>query len=241
MAFLTAIVSFWASSCTVALGPGYTIEKQQIRVRFVAQPEPHIEVAADYQLKNTGTRALEELELRLPGRRRFHYESPKASWDSTTVTLEASSDNSRDTRIVLPQSWDPKARHTLHLSVEYLPATGGETTLSFSSDAFFLPAAGWSPELLPPKGMFATGGVPPKKWDLLVFVLDGFQVHTSGIQKNSSRKGGEIAVRAEQSKKDPYPFVIAGRYHAADIGKGNDKVHLWTSKQQDSTKLKDVS
>ena len=223
------------------LGPGYTIEKQEIRVRFVAEPEPHIEVAADYQLKNTGTRSLEELELRLPGRRRFRYESPRASWDSTTVTLQVSAENPRDARIVLPQSWDTKARHTLHLSVEYLPATAGETTLSFPNDSFFLPAAGWSPELLPPKGMFATGGVPPKKWDLLVSVPDGFQVHSSGVQKKSSRKSGEIAVLAEQGKKDPYPFVISGRYHAADIGKGNERVHLWTSKQQDSTKLKDVS
>jgi hypothetical protein len=240
-ALLTVAFSFWASSCAVPLGPGYTIEKQEIRVRFVAQPEPHIEVAADYQLKNTGTRALEELEIRLPGRRRFRYESPKANWDSTSVTLQASSDNPRDTRIALPQAWDTKARHTLHLSVEYLPATVEETTLSFSNDAFFLPAAGWSPELLPPKGLFATGGVPPKKWGLLAFVPDGFQVHTSGMQKKSSRKGGEITVSAEQGKKDPYPFVIAGRYHAADIGKGNEKVHLWTSKQQDSAKLQNMS
>jgi len=209
-------------------------------VRFVAEPEPRIEVAADYQLKNTGTRSLEELELRLPGRRRFRYESPRASWDSTTVTLQVSAENPRDTRIALPQAWDKRARHTLHLSVEYLPATVGETTLSFSNDAFFLPAAGWSPELLPPKGMFATGGVPPKKWDLLVSVPDGFQAHTSGKQKKSARKGSETVVLAEQGKKDPYPFVISGRYHAADIGKGNERVHLWTSKQQDSTKLKDV-
>lgn len=239
---LTAGSSFWAASCAVSLGPGYTIEKQEIRVRFISEPEPRIEIAADYQLKNTGTRALEELQLRLPGRRRFRYEIPKALWDSTPVTLDSSTANPRDTRIVLPQAWDTKARHTLHLSVEYSPPAAGETALSFSNEAFFLPAEGWSPELLPPKGVFATGGVPPKKWNLLVAVPDGFHIHTSGKQKRkSARKGGETDLLAEQTKKDPYPFVVAGRYSPAEIGKGNGKIHLWTSKQQDSAKLRDVS
>ena len=65
------------------LGPGYTIEKQEIRVRFVATPEPRIQLASDYRLKNTGNRPLDQLELRLPGRRRFRYENPNVSWDST--------------------------------------------------------------------------------------------------------------------------------------------------------------
>lgn len=210
-------------------------------MRFTSEPEPRIEIAADYLLKNTGTRPLEELQLRLPGRRRFHYESPKASWDLREVKLDVSSDNARDARIILPQAWDPKARHTLHLSVEYSPPASGETALSFSKQAFFLPAEGWSPELLPPKGVFASGGVPPKKWNLLVAVPDGFQTHTSGKQKKSARKGGETVLLAEQTKKDPYPFVVAGRYSAAEIGKGNAKIHLWTSRHQDSARLREVS
>ena len=234
-------LSFCVASCAVALGPGYTIEKQEIRVRLVDRPEPRIAVAADYRLKNDGTRPLQELKLRLPGRRRFQYENPNASWDSTNVALQPSSDNPRDTVIPLPQAWTRGAGHTLHLSVEYSAPAAGETTLGFSNDAFFLPAAGWSPELLPPEGLFAKGGVPPKKWNLRVAVPEGFQIRTSGTQRKSGRKGKERVVLAEQGKNDPYPFVIAGRYNTVEIGNGHEKVHLWTSKPQDSAKLHDSS
>jgi len=236
-----AASALWAASCAAALGPGYTIEKQQIRVRFEPAPEPRILLAADYQLKNTGNQPLHELELRLPGRRRFHYDSPGAKWDSAAVTLQASAENPRDTAIVFPQPWATTARHTLHLSVEYLPPVAGETSLSFSKDAFFLPAQGWSPELLPARGLFATGGVPPKRWELLVAVPQGFQVHTSGAQKKSVEKAGEFTVLAEQTTKDAYPFVIAGRYKTADIGKGKEKVRLWTVEQQESVQLRGLS
>ena len=233
-----AALSFWAASCAVALGPGYTIEKQEIRVRFVDKPEARIEVAADYGLKNDGTRPLQELTLRLPGRRRFQYESPNASWDSTKVALQPSPDNPRDTVIPLPQAWTRGTGHTLHLSVEYAPPAEGDAALSFSNDAFFLPAAGWSPELLPPEGLFAKGGVPPKKWSLRVTAPAVFQIRTSGTQRKSGRKGAEKFLLAEQGKMDPYPFVLAGRYNTVQIGNG---VHLWTRTPQESAKLHDLS
>ena len=235
-----AAISFWAASCAVALGPSYTIEKQEIRVRFVAKPEPRIEVAADYRLKNRGTRPLQELELRLPGRR-FRSNGSHAAWDSTELTLTPDPDTPRNTIVKFPEPWRVSAQHTLHLTAEFLPSQEGESSASFSSDAFFLPAAAWSAELLPPEGLFGAGGAPPKRWNLVVAVPEGFQVHTSGAQKKTSRKGGEAVVLAEQGKKDPYPFVIAGRYVTAEIGEGGEKVHLWTSKPQDSAKLRDAS
>ena len=240
-ALLLVSTAVLAGGCATALGPGYTIEKQEIRVQFLPEPGPQIRIEADYQLRNTGNQPLDKLELRLPGRRRFHYENPTASWDSVALTARDSTENPRNSMIALPERWTTMSRHTLHLSVEYAPATAGETGLSFTKDAFFLPAQGWSPEFLPPPGLFANGGAPPKKWDLLVTVPDGFQIHTSGVQKKSARKGGELVARAEQGPKDPYPFVAAGRYNAADIGKGKAKMHLWTSKPQESARLKDVS
>ena len=237
---LTAAISFWAASCAVALGPGYTIEKQEIRVRLVSTPQPRIQIEGEYSLKNTGIRPLQGLELRLPGRRRFHYENPRITWDGKAVAPQTSADNRRDTLITLPEPWKISARRNLHLSVEYSPPTGEEAGLSFSNDAFFLPAAGWSAELFPPEGLFASGGVPPKKWDLLVAVPRGFQVHTSGLQKKSEQRGGETVVLAEQGTADPYPFVIAGRYHSAEIGTGKEKLHLWTSQPQESARLGEV-
>ena len=224
----------------MALGPGYVIEKQEIRVRFVPKPEPRIQVAADYYLRNRGTRPLQELELRLPGRR-FRSNGLHAAWDSMELTLAPDPDTPRNGIARFAEPWKISARHTLHLTTEFSPPQDGSNSANFSSDAFFLPAAAWSAELLPPDGLFGTGGEPPKKWNLLVAVPDGFQIHTSGLQKKASRKSGEAVVLAEQGKKDPYPFVIAGRYVPAEIGNAGEKVHLWTGKPQDAAKLKDAS
>ena len=209
-------------------------------MQFVAKPEPRIQVAADYHLQNTGIRPLEELELRLPGRR-FRAGELRATWDAKPITLAPAPGTPRDLVMKLAEPWKESSRHRLRLTTEFLPARAGETSLSFSSDAFFLPASGWSFELLPPGGLFPTGGAPPNKWDLLVAVPGGFQIHTSGTQRKSVRKGEETVVLAEQRTKDPYPFVIAGRYSIAEIGDGRENVRLWTSKQQNSAKLRDLS
>ncbi len=214
---LLSAFSIWAASCAVPLGPGYTIEKQEGRVQFVTAPEPRIRIETDYQLKNTGNRELHELEIRLPGRR-FSSTEVHASWGAAALALEKSPAHPRNTVMTLQEPWRVSARHTLHLSTEFLPPKEGETSLSFSKDAFFLPAAGWSAELLPPGALFATGGVPPKKWNLFVTVPEGFQIHTSGVQTKSTRKGGEFTVLAVQGRKDPYPFVVAGRYSVAEMG-----------------------
>jgi hypothetical protein len=239
-ATLLTVFSFWAASCAVPLGPGYTIEKQQVRVRFAGTPEPRIRIEADYHLKNTGTRPLTELEMRLPGRR-FHSNEMQATWDKAVLTLEKSPDTPRNTLVKLGERWKKSTRHTLHLSVEFSPSAEVETAMSFSSDAFFLPAAGWNTELLPPGGIFATGGVPPKAWELLVVVPEGFQIHTSGLEKKTAHRNGELTILAEQGTGDPYPFIVAGRYTSMEIGRGQEKLHLWTRQPQESTGLRNAS
>jgi len=157
---LLAALSWCAVSCVAPLGPGYTIEKQQIQVHFVAEPEPRIRIEADYFLKNTGNQPLDGLELRLPVKRRFRYEQPRATWDGAALAIGISQDNPRNSVVTFTQPWTFSSRRTLHVSYELSPAAPGETALSFAPDAFFLPAQGWSPELLPPRGLFSKGGVP---------------------------------------------------------------------------------
>ncbi|MGH9865606.1 MAG: hypothetical protein ACRD4H_09360, partial [Candidatus Acidiferrales bacterium] len=64
MQLLLAGVIFCAGGCVAPLGPGYTIEKQEIHVDFVAAPEPRIYIQADYQLRNTGNQPLASLRVR---------------------------------------------------------------------------------------------------------------------------------------------------------------------------------
>ena len=242
---LLAGAAFGVAGCAVALGPGYTIVNQEITVNFVPSPQPVIRLDAVYQLKNDGNQPLTSLELRLPGRRRFHFSEPTAQWDKTALSFAASPDNPRNALLTFPQPWTVSSRHTLRLSVEYQRAVFNEVSLGFTPDAFFLPAQGWSPELLPARGIFATGGVPPKSWNLFVQVPHDFLVHTSGQSNKhsvkNSRETGEHTIRVTQTVRDGYPFVIAGRYVAATLKAGQENVNLWTRSPQNSEALRQPS
>ena len=232
------IAAYFAAGCVAALGPGYAIDKQELHVQFLLDPQPLIRLEATYRLRNTGNRPLSSLELRLPLRRRFHFTDPHAQWDSTTVAFAPSPANPRNVLLKFPQPWTVSSDHTLHLSVEYHPAEPGEVTLSFTSDAFFLPAEGWTPQLLPARGLFATGGVPPKSWLLTVQIPDGFLVHLSGRKNKTSRQNGMQAIRALQGPNDGFPFVIAGRFSATQLRAGQETVNFWTRMPQDSGSLR---
>jgi hypothetical protein len=235
--FLAAI-SLWVSSCAVALGPGYSIENQEIRVQFLPGPDPRIRVDSDYRLRNTGNQPLASLELRLPGRS-FHLAAAKATWDGSSIAQQSSLLNPRNTLLALPKTWSQNEGHNLHLSAEFQNPVAGVPGFSFAPDAFFLPSEGWAPELLPSEGLFSTGGVPPHPWRLLVHVPDGFLVHTSGRATRTSRNAREITVQAVQHSEDRYPFVVAGRYRetSLDAGSGN-KVFLWSRAREDSALLR---
>ena len=222
----------------MALGPGYSIEKQEIRVQFLAGPDRRIRVDSDYQLRNTGNQPLSSIELRLPWSSGFHVTDAQAAWDGAALAEQNSAANPRNTLLALPQRWTVSQRHTLHLSAEFQSSAAGQAGFRFAADAFSLPSEGWAPQLLPSQGLFATGGVPPKEWKLVVRVPDGFLVHTSGGSKKTSRNGHEITVQVLQHPEDRYPFVVAGLYKEMplDAGTGN-KVFLWTRSQEDSARL----
>lgn len=234
-----------SAGCTAAFGPGYTIVAQEISVQFVASPEPMIRLNARYQLRNTGNQPLSSLEARLPGRRRFHFVNPKALWDATELPLDLSPSNARAFLLTIPQPWTISASHTLRLSVDFQRAQESDNSLTFASDAFFLPAQGWSPELLPSRGSFGTGGVPPKSWNLVVRVPAGFVIHTSGQAKGrksrTSVNAGEQVFSAVQQPKDGFPFVVAGHFSRTQQSVGGETVNLWTRSPQKPDTLGDPS
>jgi hypothetical protein len=236
---LIAIVAVSCSfGCTAAFGPGYIIDKQEIEVHFVSAPTPTIHIDATYQLRNDGLRPLTALELRLPGRRRFHFADPVVEWDARAVTLDISPDNQRNSILKLSDPWKVSEKHTLKLAVEYNQAAPGEHTFGFAADAFFLPSEGWSPQLMPARGAFATGGVPPAKWTMTIRVPQDFRVHASGEKPKKSKSNGEQIIRYTQQLKDGYPFVIAGRYVSAQFKAAPDTVTLWSRAPQNVEPLR---
>jgi hypothetical protein len=237
---LTVAAAIAVTGCAAFFGPGYTIDKQNIDVHFEAGPPPHISIKADYALTNRGTRPLTLLEIRLPGPRRFRSDSLGVQWDGQELPTEPSADHPRNTLLNLPHTWALSAQHSLRITIDLQTADGAQRS-SFASDAFFLPADGWAPELVPPQGAFATGGVPPLKWDLTVHVPKDFVVHTSGDKIKTSKRGDEQTVRATQRIVDIYPFVIAGHYTTKQIGSDRERIYLWTRKEQAPGDLKNVS
>lgn len=229
--------AFWISACAAPLGPGYTIESQEIHVEFDSTA-PRIHVESVYRLRNSGNQPVSSLEVRLPARRAFHMESSQAAWDAAPLSVQVSPENSRDTLLELAAPWKISARHTLRFSIDILPAASGETAFSFASDAFFLPSEGWTPELLPARGLFATGGVPPKNWRFSVQVPAGFLLHTSGHSPKTSRHGGEMSVDSLQSAEDRYPFVVAGRYLETQFNSGSENINVWTRTNVDASGLR---
>jgi hypothetical protein len=238
---LLCAAAYGAAGCVAALGPGYTVVGQELKVRFEPAPDPVIRIQATYQLKNTGNQPLSYLEVRLPGRRRFHFADPRVEWDKNTLVFQPSPDSPRNVRLVFPQPWKVSSLHTLRLSVEYQRAASDEVVLTFTPGAFFLPAQGWSPELLPARGIFATGGVPPKKWELVVEVPGDFLIHTSGHIRRPSKASRNTPLqtfRALQDPKDGYPFVVAGSFSATTFAAGAQTVNLWTRSPQSSDALR---
>jgi hypothetical protein len=238
---LTMAVGTFAAGCAVALGPGYTIEKQEILVHFIPSPQPHLFIQADYRLRNTGNQPLTELELRLPGRRRFRIANPQARWDDSSLSFESDPGRRRNTLLTLPQPWGVSVRHELHLSVEILPPEQPSSTLGFTQDAFFLPAQGWAPELLPASGLFGTGGVPPGDWNLSVTVPRGFLVHASGDSPKKKARGDESTFRSAQKPRDRYPFVVAGRYSENRVDAGDQRIFVWSLAPQDAASIQNTS
>lgn len=229
------LACFSVTGCVAPLGPGYLVEKQQIEVHFVAgagadQP-PRIQVQAVYNLRNTGNRPLTTIEARLPRGRRVQPSALQALWDGSTLDIRPSPDMPRSSTFSLPASWPRGARRTLKISYEIVSATEAQPGLRFASDAFFLPAAAWSPEVLPQDGFFGFGGSPPRKWELTVRAPAEFLVHTSGSNPKTSRSRGEQVVRALQTPADHYPFVVAGRYSGSEAGGSGQHILLWTRSQ----------
>jgi hypothetical protein len=232
---------FWLVACAAPLGPGYIVEHQEIRASFTPQPAPVIHVAAEYHLKNTGNQNLSSLDVRLPGRR-FRPASLAISWDSAAISHDVSPDNLRDVQLRFPGSWTIGASHTLLFSYDISSADVPENALGFSADAFFLSAESWTPELPQARGVFGFGGVPPKKWELIVDVPQGFLVHAGGGKEHQSSEKSATQFRFTQAASDLNPFVIAGRYRETrqELPQ-HQTIRIWSRAELDSSQMRQAS
>jgi hypothetical protein len=231
--------SCWLAGCATPLGPGYVVQQQEIRVGFLAEPQPIIQISAEYRLQNTGNQPLDSLDVRLPGRR-FHPAAVQVSWDGAALAQNVSPDNPRDRELRFSQLWKIGDVHTLKFAYDIPAAGAGDNSLGFSADAFYLPAESWTPQLPQARGVFGFGGVPPKQWPLTVVLPEGFLVHASGGKEKRSAKNGTAEYRFTQTAQDLNPFVVAGRYIEVQQTLAQEqKVRIWTRGKLDPAQLRD--
>jgi hypothetical protein len=227
-----AILAAWTSyGCAAAFGPGYTIEKQRVEVSYTREAENRVSVRASYELKNTGTKPLEVIDFRPPDPLTFEAKDLHMEWRGKSFAVTAPRRGSSDTEVHVPLngSWAVGESGEFVLSYELAVTSDLESANPNSGAAFFLPTNGWLPSLLPPEHRaFATGGAPPKKWDLVVSVPDGYHVHASGEARSADKHGARGMHFEQQPQTNLNPYVVAGPYAEQQLHTHAGTVIIWT-------------
>ena len=228
--FLAAAGLLTLGACAVPLGPGYTIEHQQIEVRYVATPAPHLAVRATFRLNNTGNQPLTSIDVRLPDENAFRRENLRVRLDNGDTSPQFAPDSRSNGRIHIPleSPWLQKQEREIVLAFDLSTRISEDAATIVEQDHVYLQSRGWYPLLLPPTGLFARGGKPPKRWDLIAALPEGFLVHAGGRPRSQRKQAGEVAHRFEQRDKDPDLFVLAGRYQEQRVRWPGREVIFWT-------------
>ena len=224
-----AAVPLFLSACAVPLGPGYTVEHQQLEVHYVAASPPRLAVQGSYRLKNIGNQELSFLDVSLPDEKGYGRQNLRVQLDGREVAPQLPPDSPSDRiRIPLAPPWAQKQKREIVVAYDLPPAGRPESSIAISSESFRLGTGGWYPVLQPPKGTFGRGGEPPERWDVIVRAPEGFLVHSSGRERGMRKQDGEAAYRSEQGQQDFRPFVVAGRYREQQVRARDATVVFWT-------------
>lgn len=219
--------------CAAAFGPGYTIEKQRVEVSYTQQSADRVSVRASYELKNTGTKPLNALELQPPESEIVLPRDLRVEWRGKTIEIPAQKPADSEENIVrapLPESWNLGESGEFVVSYDVKISPEQSAIGSNHGAAFFLPSFGWLPELLPARGAFATGGKPPAKWDLIVSVPEGYRVRASGENHGADKKAKGAGVRFEQQFGTNFDaYVAAGPYVEQQVHSTGRTVVFWTA------------
>ena len=236
---LASFVACAAFGCAVALGPGYTVEKQQIDVTYTLQAPNQVAIRATYALKNTGTKPLDALQMILPSADEFSPQNIQIEWRDKTISPEPISGPDENpqpneiSQLKFGEKWEFGETADLAISYSLRIAADESTAATAANRGFFLPNSGWYPTLLPATGLLHTGGEPPARWNLTVTVPEGYRVHASGDEFGKPRSApkklspGE-AVFEQRPGITFEPFVITGPYSEQVVQSAAGPVLLWS-------------
>jgi hypothetical protein len=237
---------FLLNGCSVALGPGYTIQQQNFEIHFVSSSEPHLVVRCTYQLLNSGNQSLQSMRVIVPAAEAFHRAGTMAEWDGQALNMQmtnaATATDVGDTvEMRWNEPWIPKQKRTLVLSYEVSTGAHLGSFLAVSTETFFAYPDSWNPVLLAPKGVFGTGGAAPKKWNISVRVPAGFLVHASGTSGKKSNSHNEIVYSFLQKPGDFAPFAAGGKYVERVVHSDGERILFWTLRPVDPQSAQDAA
>ena len=220
---LVLLLSGLLSACNVALGPGYTVVKQQYDVTWTGTSE--LLIRATYRVKNTGKAPVEYIEATLPDEAR---RSGLQVWvNGASVAVGAADESTPAGTVRIPISPVLRLKGKQDLVIEY--RLSGAADEGAATPSFYLETLGWYPVLRKQEGLFGSGGDPPDKWDLRVTVPRDFLVHAAGIPKGKKRRRDVVEHHFRQRPdRHTAPFVIAGRYTEQRARTTGSEVILWT-------------
>jgi hypothetical protein len=215
------------AGCATPLGPGYTIEREQVEVRCRTGPPPQVQAVTHYRIRDTGNADLQFVEVGLP-----EEAVPADGGFSAEVDGRAAAVSRTEGafRVTLDPPWKIKSRHELSLSYRLTNAPSAQVYLGTGGDEFVLLGGAWLSRLLPPSGTFSKGGKRPSEVPISISVPAAWQVASSGRIISTHGAGGETGLRTTMARAECCPYFITGRYQEQRVAtqNGDALLLLWT-------------
>lgn len=224
------------------LAPGYQVEKESLKVRFVPGAPPHLASRADYQLRNVGTTPLDSIEVTVPGEKTFGRANLRVLVASREVKPQAEQNSdspsapdqfaSAESLWRIPLAPALRKKQKINVRLEYdLAATAPTDPRIFAAEnMFYLNDSGWFPEFQEPKALFAEDITRPNPTDLDVIVPANFLVTASGQPRGTRKHASEMEYSFRIHKDDFDPYILAGAYQQQKISANGSNIAIWTLK-----------
>lgn len=227
------MAALWcAAGCAVPFAPGYQIVKETRAIRFVPGQTPALAIQVEFTLLNTGTTALDSIDVRLPFRKSSGTNDFRVEIDgheAASTWLSPARQGQPDvTRISFAAPWPRKQKRKLRFEYALRGSADSQSFVTVTPESFHLGVRGWAPQLQPPKHLLASYPSPPAHMRYSVRVPAGFAVLGGGRRRGEKKYGDQIEYRYELGRADLGAFAVAGRYAKWPVGSTRSSVAFWT-------------
>lgn len=222
-----------AAGCSVPLAPGYRIAKETRHIRFVPGQPPALSIRADFILVNSGTGALNFVDVRLPSRQGFGRHGLRVEVNGRAVMptpLPPVEQQKQPgvVRINFQKPWARKKKRVLSFQYTLRAPVQSDYGVTIAPDSFYLGLRGWAPQMQPTKYLLATYPSRPDWVRYTVRVPADFALLAGGARRKQKKIGQETEYRYEVGPNDLAPFVVAGPYVKWPARGARSLAKFWT-------------